>query len=57
MKYIGMIKFKDEEFEVATATTDKEIKERGTAGYVKYDERRIGETCISYYRKLKRIQK
>jgi integrase len=57
MKYIGMIQFKDEEFEVATATTDEEIRKLGVAGYVKYDERRIGENCISYYRKPKRFQK
>jgi hypothetical protein len=52
-----MIQFKDEEFEVATATTDEEIRKLGVAGYVKYDERRIGENCISYYRKPKRFQK
>jgi hypothetical protein len=57
MKYIGMIQFKDEAFEVATATTDDEIKGLGVAGYVKYDERRIGKTCISYYRRPKWFQK
>jgi hypothetical protein len=57
MKYIGMIHFKDDEFEVTTATTDEEIKKLGTAGFVKYDERRMGETCISYYRRPKRFSK
>ena len=52
-----MIQFKDEEFEVATAIMDEEIKELGVGGYVEYDERRIGENCISYYRKPKRFQK
>jgi hypothetical protein len=55
MKYIGMIYFKEDEFEVATATTDEEIKKLGIAGFRKYDERRIGETCISYYRRPKRF--
>jgi integrase/predicted RNA-binding Zn-ribbon protein involved in translation (DUF1610 family) len=57
MKYIGMIHFKDDEFEIATATTDEEIKKLGTAGFIKYDERRMGETCISYYRRPKRFSK
>jgi hypothetical protein len=43
-----MITFKDEDFETATATTDDEIKKLGAAGFQKYDERKIGETCISY---------
>jgi len=56
MKYIGLMPaFKDEEFEVATATSDEEIKKIGAAGFVKYDERRIGETVISYYRRPKRF--
>jgi integrase len=57
MKYIGAIDFKDDEFEVATATTDEEIKKLGASGFVKYDERRIGETVISYYRRPKRFSK
>jgi integrase len=57
MKYIGAINFKDDEFEVATATTDEEIKKLGAMGFVKYDERKIGETVISYYRRPKRFAK
>ncbi|MGB9854835.1 MAG: tyrosine-type recombinase/integrase [Candidatus Bathyarchaeales archaeon] len=57
MKYIGMINFKDDEFEVATATTDEEIKKLGAMGFVKYDERKIGETVVSYYRRPKRFSK
>jgi integrase len=56
MKYIGLIpSFKDEEFEIATATSDEEIKKIGAAGFVKYDERKIGDTAISYYRRPKRF--
>ena len=38
MKYIHMIHFKDDEFEVATATTVEEIKELAAAGFDKVDE-------------------
>lgn len=55
MKYISMIHFEDHEFETATATSDEEIKKLGAAGFQKYDERKIGETCISYYRRPKRF--
>jgi hypothetical protein len=56
MKYIARIKWKiNEDFDVATATTDEEIKNLGTAGYQKYDERTIGATHISYYRRPKRF--
>jgi len=55
MKYIHMITFKDDDFEVATATTDEEIKKLGMMGYQKYDERHIGGTDISYYRRPKRF--
>jgi hypothetical protein len=52
MKYIGFIPaFKDEEFEITTATSDEEIKKIGAAGFIKYDERKIGETTISYFRR------
>ncbi len=54
-KYIGMITFKDDEFETATATDDEEIKNMGKAGFEKFDERKIGEVCISYYRRPKRF--
>jgi integrase len=56
MKYIARINWKlNEEFEVATATTDEEIKNLGAAGYQKYDERTIAGTYISYYRRPKRF--
>jgi len=56
MKYVSMINnFQDNEFEIATATTDKEIKKIGAVGYAKFDERKIGDTVISYYRRPKRF--
>jgi hypothetical protein len=38
MKYIGMLEFKDDDYEVATATTVDEIKHLAQAGFQKYDE-------------------
>lgn len=38
MKYIHMLSFKDDEFDVATATTVKEVKELASAGFEKFDE-------------------
>jgi len=55
MKYIGMVSIKEHEFEVATATTDEEIRKLGIAGFQKYDERKLGEMCISYCRRPKRF--
>lgn len=56
MKYINFTPgFRDDEFEIATATTDEEIKKIGASGFIKYDERKIGETAISYYRRPKRF--
>jgi len=54
MKYIARIKWKlNQDFDVATATTDEEIKNLGASGYQKYDERSLGATTISYYRRPK----
>ena len=38
MKYIGRIHFKDDRFDIATATSEDEIKHLGASGYEKYDE-------------------
>jgi integrase len=38
MKYIGLLQFKDEDYEVATATTVKEIEQLAQAGFQKFDE-------------------
>lgn len=49
------VSFKDDDFEIATATTDEEIRKISKAGFTKYDERKMGDTVISYYRKPKRF--
>jgi len=51
MKYIHTIQFKDEDFEIATATTTEEIKQLGQAGFVKYDEM----SGMHFYRKPKKF--
>ncbi len=51
MKYIYTIQFKDEEFEIATATTEEEIKQLGSSGFIKYDEMK----GIHFYRRPKRF--
>jgi integrase len=53
MKYIGMIHFKDDEFEVATATTVEEAENLGKAGFQKYDE----FSGVHLYRRPKRFSK
>ena len=56
MKYIARINWKvNQDFEVVTATTDEEIKKCGESGYQKFDERTVGATHISYYRRPKRF--
>jgi hypothetical protein len=56
MKHIAKINWKiNQDFEVVTANTDEEIKKCGEAGYQKYDERTIGATHVSYYRRPKRF--
>jgi integrase len=51
MKYIHTIEFKDEDYEIATATTEEEIKQLGKAGFIKFDEM----SGIHFYRKPKRF--
>lgn len=51
MKYVQLIPFSDNEFDIATATTDEEIKTLGKSGFQKYDE----QNGIHYYRKPKRF--
>lgn len=57
MKYIGMIDFKNDDFEVATTTSDDNIKKLGIAGFQKCDEHKTGKVCISYYRRPRRFSK
>ena len=52
MKYIHEVNFKDDDYEVATASNDEEIKQLGKAGWVKYDEK----NGVSYYRKPKKFR-
>jgi hypothetical protein len=46
----GTIQFKDDDYEIATATTIKEIKQLGSVGFVKYGEM----NGIHFYRKPKK---
>lgn len=56
MKYIRRTGWKlIQDFEVVTASTDEELKKYGEAGYQKFDERTVGATHISYYRRPKRF--
>ena len=45
------VQFKDEDFEIATATITEEVRQLGQVGFVKYDEL----NGIHFYRKLKRF--
>ena len=49
MKYIGRIQFKNDRFDIATATNEEEIKQLGATGFEKYDE----HNGIHFYRKPK----
>ena len=53
MKYIGMIHFEDDEFEVVTATTVEEAENLGKAGFQKYYE----FSGVHLYRRRKRFSK
>jgi hypothetical protein len=57
MKYIGMIDFKEDEFETATATTVEDVLKLGQTGWIKYDELSIGGTVVHCYRRPKRFSK
>ena len=52
-----MIEFKDEDYEVATATTTEEIQALGVAGWQKYDEATFNGITIHFYRKPKRFSR
>jgi hypothetical protein len=52
MKYIHTLEFKDEDFEIATATTEEEVKQLGQVGFIKYD----GMKGIHFYRKPKKYR-
>ncbi len=52
MKYIHTLSFKDDDYEIATATTKEEIEQLGKAGFQKYDEMK----GIHFYRKPKKFR-
>ncbi len=56
MKYIGLLNFKDDEFEETTATTPEEIRALGKAGWMKYDEATFNGIKMHFYRKPKRFK-
>lgn len=47
IKYIHAVNFKDDDYEIATATTTEEIKQLGQAGFVKYDEKDVSTSTVS----------
>jgi len=57
MKYIGMINFKNDDYEETTATTPEEIRQLGKTGWVKYDEITFNGVQMHFYRKPKRFGK
>ena len=54
-KYVHTIEFKDEDYDVTSATTSEEILALGKAGWQKYDEAVFNGIHIHYYRKPKRF--
>jgi integrase/rubredoxin len=55
LRYIHTIAFKDEDYEVTSATTPEEILALGKAGWQKYDELTISGVQIHFFRKPKRF--
>ena len=53
MKYIHTMQFKDDDYEIATATAQEEVKQLGIAGFVKYDEMK----GMHFYRKPKKFRR
>jgi integrase/predicted RNA-binding Zn-ribbon protein involved in translation (DUF1610 family) len=54
-KYVHTIEFKEEDYEVTTATTAEEINALGKAGWTKYDEATFNGVQMHFYRKPKRF--
>ncbi len=55
LRYIHTIAFKDEDYEVTSATTPEEIQALGKAGWQKYDEAVFNGVHLHFYRKPKRF--
>jgi len=51
LKYIHTVNFKNDDFEIATATSQEEVKQLRQDGFVKYDEM----NGIHFYRKPKKL--
>jgi len=54
-KYVHTIEFKDEDFDVTSATTAEDILALGKAGWQKYDEAVLNSITVHFYRKPKRF--
>lgn len=54
-KYVHTIAFKEEDFDVTTATTSEEVLELGKAGWTKYDEATFNGVNMHFYRRPKRF--
>ena len=54
-KYVHTIEFKDDNYDVTSATNSEEILALGKAGWQKYDEAIFQGVHIHFYRKLKRF--
>ena len=55
LRYIHTIAFKDEDYEVTSATTAEEILALGKAGWQKYDEATFNGVTMHFFRKPKRF--
>jgi hypothetical protein len=55
MKYIGMIQFKDDQFETASATTVEDILKLGSAGWIEYSVVKLNGSEIHCFKKPKRF--
>jgi hypothetical protein len=55
LRYIHTIAFKDEDYEVTSATTADEILALGKAGWQKYDEATFNGVQMHFFRKPKRF--
>ena len=54
-KYVHTIAFKEEDFDVTTATTAEDVLELGKAGWTKYDEAMFNGVNMHFYRRPKRF--
>jgi len=54
-RYVYTIEFKEEDYEVTSATTSDEILALGKAGWQKYDVTMFNSIQIHFYRKPKRF--